>query len=528
MEASPGDNVEFTARTTAYSGTRFEWHKNENIVHQETDRYPTSLKLNNVSLADAGTYGVIARNAIGAGFSDTVTLTFPTLPSIKVPKAEVTATEGSALILTCTVASATPVTSYQWRRNGVNLAGRGANTPRLDLGPVREADDGVYDVVVTNTAGASTGGRTVLVVRARPVILDDPSGPAILVGQPASYSVTARHAETYLWRKDGVPLLDNPTATTANLRIAAVTAADVGLYDVIVENRVGYVISSATPLSIRQPEPPSRLANVSILTQLSADEALTVGVVTGGAGTTGDKPLLIRAVGPSLAPLGVQGTLADPKLEWLRGSSVSSSNDNWGSSPTAALIATFNDVGAFAYTGTASLDSALYLPTVARGDYSARISSAAPAAGGWVLAEIYDSTSAPGFTPTTPRLINLSVIKRIEGSLTAGFVVAGTRPKVVLIRAVGPGLAGFSVAGFMPDPKIELFDGQRASLAANDNWGGASALAAAFSQSGAFALAAGSRDAALLRALEPGSYTVQVSSADGTAGIGLIEIYEVP
>ena len=70
----------------------------------------------------------------------------------------------------------------------------------------------------------------------------------------------------------------------------------------------------------------------------------------------------------------------------------------------------------------------------------------------------------------------------------------------------------------------------------NDNWntpvgnnGATSAqLAAAFAQVGAFALADGSKDGALLAALAPGSYSVQVTGVNGSAGIALVEIYDVP
>jgi lipoic acid synthetase len=50
-----------------------------------------------------------------------------------------------------------------------------------------------------------------------------------------------------------------------------------------------------------------------------------------------------------------------------------------------------------------------------------------------------------------------------------------------------------------------------------------------FAEWKAFALAAGSRDAALIVSLAPGAYTVQITSADGTAtGVALIELYELP
>ena len=61
----------------------------------------------------------------------------------------------------------------------------------------------------------------------------------------------------------------------------------------------------------------------------------------GGVGTTGQKPLVIRAAGPSLTQLGVVGVLADPKLELFAGATKTGENDNWGGSPelTAALAA---------------------------------------------------------------------------------------------------------------------------------------------------------------------------------------------
>jgi hypothetical protein len=60
----------------------------------------------------------------------------------------------------------------------------------------------------------------------------------------------------------------------------------------------------------------------------------------------------------------------------------------------------------------------------------------------------------------------------------------------------------------------------------NDDWNGL--LASTFSSVGAFALDLGSRDAALVAALPPGSYTAQVRGADGGTGEALIEIYELP
>lgn len=144
-----------------------------------------------------------------------------------------------------------------------------------------------------------------------------------------------------------------------------------------------------------------------------------------------------------------------------------------------------------------------------------------------VIAELYDATPAAAFTATTPRLINVSVLKHLGTGVTAGFVIGGSTARTVLIRAIGPTLGGFGVADTVADPQLALFSGQT-ERARNDNWGGGTALAAAFAQVGAFGLAADSRDAALLATLAPGNYTVQVSGVAGTTGVALVEVYEVP
>ncbi len=108
--------------------------------------------------------------------------------------------------------------------------------------------------------------------------------------------------------------------------------------------------------------------------------------------------------------------------------------------------------------------------------------------------------------------------------LVTGFVVADG-PKQILVRGVGPGLARFGVTGLLADPLLRLFDRDNVQIALNDDWSASDA--AVFQQVGAFALTAGSKDAALVRTLPAGSYTAQVSGPGGATGIALIEVYDV-
>ncbi|MBI5381656.1 MAG: hypothetical protein HZA31_07135, partial [Opitutae bacterium] len=91
-------------------------------------------------------------------------------------------------------------------------------------------------------------------------------------------------------------------------------------------------------------------------------------------------------------------------------------------------------------------------------------------------------------------------------------------------------LAAAGVASPLADPILRVYR-NGVLVAENDNWSATAAdaatLADAAKQTGAFAFATGSKDAALLLTLQPGNYTAQVSGAGTTTGIALVEIYEL-
>ncbi len=278
--------------------------------------------------------------------------------------------------------------------------------------------------------------------------------------------------------------------------------------------------------------PATPVVNLSVLTTLAEGEVMTVGASIGGSGTTGGKALVVRAAGPSLASFGVSSVLPDPRLALFsqsNGASLASNND-WAGDST--LLRAFGQVGAFPYAAPTSKDAALAPPGLEGGGYSLQIADGGGGSG-TVIAELYDATPGGDFTAATPRLINLSVLKRIDAgtTLTAGFVLGGDTPRDVLVRAVGPSLAQppFNVSDALSDPRLVLYDNATgARLEANDDWGGAAPLTAAFAAVGAFPLAGGAtRDAALLVRLAPGAYSVQISSG-GPGGVALVEVYESP
>jgi uncharacterized delta-60 repeat protein len=135
---------------------------------------------------------------------------------------------------------------------------------------------------------------------------------------------------------------------------------------------------------------------------------------------------------------------------------------------------------------------------------------------------------SPASTSAANRLLNLSSRAQLSGNnvLIAGFVVTGTGPKSLLLRAVGPGLAPFGLSNVMATPELQVYSSDGTLMNQNAAWGGSSALASLFGQVGAFGLPAGSSDAALQLSLPPGSYTMHVFDPSGRGGIVLAEIYD--
>lgn len=125
-------------------------------------------------------------------------------------------------------------------------------------------------------------------------------------------------------------------------------------------------------------------------------------------------------------------------------------------------------------------------------------------------------------------LVNLSVRAGAgpgDDTLIAGLALRGAA-ETVLARGIGPALGGFGVTGFLEDPRIDLLRETGSVLAGNDDWEGAG-VAATAAQVGAFPLAPGSRDAALVQTVSPGAYMVAATPARGTGrGNLLIEVYD--
>lgn len=271
----------------------------------------------------------------------------------------------------------------------------------------------------------------------------------------------------------------------------------------------------------------SRLVNISSRASVGTGANLEIAgfVVSGPPGSM--EKVLVRGVGPTLSQFGVGGVLANPVLTlYDSAGSQLNTNTGWSTAPNASEIsAAATTTGAFALS-SGSADSAM-LVNLAPGAYTAEITGAAGTTG-VALAEVYEVSSG------TAELINIST-RAFVGTQSnveiGGFVVRGPQPETVLVRAVGPALSQFGVSGVLAQPSLSVVDSSGNTVATNTGWSNnanAANIASETAAVGAFTLASGSADSALLLTLPPGAYTAVVSGVGSTSGIALAEVYKVP
>lgn len=271
----------------------------------------------------------------------------------------------------------------------------------------------------------------------------------------------------------------------------------------------------------------ARLINLATRGPAGNGAILIAGLVVQG---TAPKTFLLRAVGPTLEQLFVPGSLADPTITLKASASGATllTNNNWcDDGKKLQIVDTTVAAGAFPLPENSK--DAVVVATLQPGAYTTLIDSADGGAG-VALVEAYDAASS---TPNA-RLVNLSTRGHVgtgANVLIAGLVINGDGAMNVLVRAVGPGLAGFNVTGALVQPTLTVFAGDGTPIRNNTGWiseGLKGDLAGAARRAGAFAFAEGSADCAALVSLGSGSYTIKVSGVGDTTGEALVEVYVVP
>lgn len=267
----------------------------------------------------------------------------------------------------------------------------------------------------------------------------------------------------------------------------------------------------ASQLLSGQIPPLAKAINVSTRGFVGTGEQVLIGgfIITGNV----PKTVLVRGLGPSLTALGVSGALANPTLTLYDANNTAlATNDSWRSSQEAAIQAT-----GFAPQDDADAAILIDLPP---GNYTA-IVSGVNSTTGVALFDAYDldsngailsNLSTRGFVGTGDRV------------LIGGFVIASGEQPLVVLRAVGPGLASLGVNQPLANPVLELHSQDGTLLATNDSWKADHPTAV----KATLLTPPNDEDAVIVTSLPPGNYTTIVRGQNDTTGVALVEAYRLP
>jgi hypothetical protein len=211
-----------------------------------------------------------------------------------------------------------------------------------------------------------------------------------------------------------------------------------------------------------------------------------------------------------LSNFGVPGVLSDPLLEFHKPSGTVT-NDNWQDAANSGQIPASYRPG--------NIKESAILVDLAPGGYTV-ILKGAHGGTGVGLVEVFDLDSNPAV-----QLANISTrgfIDTGDNVMIGGFVVQGTEPSHILVRATGPSLHNAGLNGVLEDPTLELHDAN-GNVISNDDWREtqeAEILATTIQPQN-------NKEPAILATLVPGAYTAIVRGKNNTTGIGLIEAFTV-
>ena len=267
------------------------------------------------------------------------------------------------------------------------------------------------------------------------------------------------------------------------------------------------------------PSPMAHLGNISARAFVQTGDDVIIGgfIITG----TGQKRVIVRAIGPSLANHGITNPLQNPRLELHdHNGAIIASNDDWMNAPNR------QDLIHSGLAPSSNLESAI-LTTLNPGSYTAIVHGVNNGTG-IGLVEVYDLETFAG-----SKLANIStrsLVQTGDNVMIGGFIIVN-EPARVMIRAIGPSLTQLHVPGALANPQLELHDSYNL-VGRNDNWqqtqvGGVVAgnQVTAIRSSGLAPTSA--VESTIIATLQPGSYTAILRGVNNTSGNALVEVYDL-
>ena len=273
----------------------------------------------------------------------------------------------------------------------------------------------------------------------------------------------------------------------------------------------------------------TNIGNISTRSFVQIGEHVMIGgfIVQG----SGPKRVIIRAIGPELTQFGIPDALANPRLELHnRTGALIASNDDWQTTIPGGII-TGNQVSAIqnsGYAPTAASESAI-IANLQPGNYTA-IVRGVNNTNGVALVEVYDLN--PGASASLGNISTRSFVQTGENVMIGGFIVQGSGPKRVIIRAIGPELTQYGIANALANPRLELHNRTGALIGSNDNWqntilGGIITSNQVIDIQNSGHTPTEASESAIIADLQPGNYTAIVRGVNNTVGVALAEVYDL-
>ena len=326
------------------------------------------------------------------------------------------------------------------------------------------------------------------------------------------------------------PLMDNGGPTLTHALQPGSPAIDRGDPNVDSVDQRGYARPGIPDVGAFEfhgvpPPAPPRLGNISTRAFVQTGDNVVIGgfIVQGNRPNPAPKRVIIRAIGPELTQFGVPNALADPRLELHNHTgALIASNDNWQTTVIGGII-TGNQVSDIQNSGYAPGDGreSAIIADLPPGNYTAIVRGVNNTTG-VALVEVYDLSRDPN--SILSNISTRSFVQTGDNVMIGGFILQGTEPKAVVVRAIGPELTQYGVRNALADPTLELHDGSGAVIGDNDNW--QAGLNVNFLKS--VGLAPGdARESAIFTVLAPGKYTAIVRGKNNTTGVALVEVYDL-
>ena len=208
------------------------------------------------------------------------------------------------------------------------------------------------------------------------------------------------------------------------------------------------------------------------------------------------------------------------------------SNDNWWHTIIGGIITSGQrgDIRNSGYVPGDGKESAI-IAELPAGNYTAIVRSVNDTMG-IALVEVYDLS--PDSNSILANVSARSFVQTADNVMIGGFIVQGTAPKRVILRAIGPELSAppFNIPNALADPTLELHDHTGALIASNDSWqhtiiGGIITTSQVHDITNSGYAPGDGRESAIIAELAPGNYTAIVRGVNDMTGIALVEVYDL-